>query len=466
MPHILISATRKSSGKTTIAVGISAALAKTGLQVQTFKKGPDYIDPMWLSRATVRPCRNLDYYTMSQQEIVNSFSYYSHRAEFSLIEGNKGLFDGLDLDGSNSNAALAKLLVAPIVLVIDTGGMTRGIAPLILGYLDFDPALNIAGVILNKVGGARHEKKLRAIVEHYTDVPVLGVLYKDELLKIPERHLGLTPTNESPEVLEKINTIASLIAEKIDLDAIKKIANKAVMMPIPVPVRIHKGKPDIRIGIARDSAFGFYYPGDLEALEESGATLVNIDMIKDTVLPKIDGLFIGGGFPETQMVELKANSSMMDSVRKAIEEGLPTYAECGGLMYLARSITWQGMTQKMAGVIAGDIIMHDKPQGRGYVRLRETGNGPWPLKGVGEISAHEFHYSSLKNLEGNFEFAYEMLRGNGIDGKHDGLVYKNLLAGFSHLRDVEANSWATRFANFVRLSKKTQIQKSPKRGAV
>jgi len=464
MSHILISATRKSSGKTTIALGIAAALAKTGLQVQTFKKGPDYIDPMWLSRATARPCRNLDYYTMSQQEIMNSFSYYSHRAEFSLIEGNKGLFDGLDLDGSNSNAALATLLDAPIVLVIDTGGMTRGIAPLILGYLDFDPALNIAGVILNKVGGARHEKKLRAIVEHYTDVPVLGVLHRDKIFEIPERHLGLTPTNESPEVLEKINTIASLIEEKIDLDAIKEIANKAVMLPIPAPVRIYKGKPDIRIGIARDSAFGFYYPGDLEALEESGATLVNIDMTKDTILPKIDGLFIGGGFPETQMVELKANSSMMDSVRKAIERDLPTYAECGGLMYLARSITWQGKTQKMAGVIAGDIVMHDKPQGRGYVRLRETGKAPWPLKGVGEIPAHEFHYSSLKNLEGNFDFAYEMLRGHGIDGKHDGLIYKNLLAGFSHLRDVEANSWAARFANFVRLSKKTQIQKSPERG--
>ena len=189
-------------------------------------------------------------------------------------------------------------------------------------------------------------------------------------------------------------------------------------------------------------------------------------MTKDTMLPKIDGLFIGGGFPETRMVELKGNSSMMHSVRKAVEDGLPTYAECGGLMYLARSITWQGRTQQMAGVITGDIIMHDEPQGRGYVHLRETGKGPWPLKGLGEISAHEFHYSSLQNLEGNFDFAYEVLRGNGIDGKHDGLIYKILLAGFSHLRDVEANPWAARFANFIRLSKKKQIQKSPERGTV
>ena len=466
MSHILISVTRKSSGKTIVAIGLAAALAKTGLQVQTFKKGPDYIDPMWLSQATARPCRNLDYYTMSQREILSCFSFYSQKADISLIEGNKGLFDGLDLDGSNSNAALATLLISPIILVIDTRGMTRGIAPLILGYLDFDPSLNIAGVILNKVGGARHEKKLRAIVEHYTDVPVLGVLYKDEGLEIRERHLGLTPTNEAPEVLAKISTIASLISEQVDLDAIRKIANKAVMMPVPGVIRSFKGKADISIGIARDSAFGFYYPGDLEALEESGATLVNIDMTKDAVLPRIDGLFIGGGFPETRMIELKNNSSMMDSVRKAIEGGLPTYAECGGLMYLARSITWQGKTQKMAGVIAGDIIMHDEPQGRGYVRLRETGKGPWPLEGVGEIPAHEFHYSSLKNLEGNFDFAYEVLRGNGIDGKHDGLVYKNLLAGFSHLRDVEANSWAARFANFVRLNKKIHLKVSPERGTI
>jgi cobyrinic acid a,c-diamide synthase len=462
MAHILISAAHKSSGKTTVSVGLAAAFSEMGLKVQTFKKGPDYIDPMWLSRATARPCRNLDYYTMSQQEILDSFSRYSHGAEFSLIEGNKGLFDGLDLDGSNSNAALATLLVAPIVLVIDTRGMTRGIAPLILGYQDFDPTLNIAGVILNKVGGSRHEKKLRTIIEHYTDVPVLGAVYTDKRLEIPERHLGLTPTSEAPEVLKKINTISSLIAGQVNLDAIKKISSKAATLPVPAPVRDNMGKPDISIGIARDSAFSFYYPGDLEALEEAGATLVNIDMTKEAGLPEIDGLFIGGGFPETHMAELEKNKSMMGSVRQAIEDGLPAYAECGGLMYLARSLTWQGKTHKMAGVIPGDVIMHEKPQGRGYVRLQETGKGLWPLKDAAEFSAHEFHYSSLENLEGDLDFAYEVLRGHGIDGKHDGLIYKNLLAGYAHLRDVEANPWAARFANFVKSCK----QELPVRGTV
>ena len=466
MAHILISAAHKSSGKTTVSVGLAAALADTGLQVQTFKKGPDYIDPMWLSRATARPCQNLDYYTMSQQEILDSFSRYSHGADFSLIEGNKGLFDGLDLDGSNSNAALATLLDAPIVLVIDARGMTRGIAPLILGYQAFDPSLSIAGVILNKVGGPRHEKKLRAIIEHYTDVPVLGVVHTDERLEIPERHLGLTPSNEAPEALARINTIAELIADQVDLDAILKIANEAAPLSAPVLARDNKPNPDISIGIAKDSAFGFYYPGDLEALEDAGASLVNIDMTKDSELPQIDGLFIGGGFPETHMAELEANKSMMASVREAIEDGLPAYAECGGLMYLARSLTWHGVTHKMAGVIPGDIVMHDKPQGRGYVRLRETGKGPWPLTDAGEISAHEFHYSSLENLEGDFDFAYEMLRGHGIDAKHDGLVYKNLLTGYAHLRDVEANPWTARFANFVKSCKQAQIQELPARGTV
>jgi len=466
MSHILISASRKSSGKTTITLGLAAALTEMDLKVQTFKKGPDYIDPMWLSQATALPCQNLDYFTMNEQEILSSFSYYANQANFSLIEGNKGLFDGLDLNGSNSNAALAKLLSAPVILVIDSQGMTRGIAPLILGYINFDPTINIAGVILNKVGGTRHEKKLSAIVEHYTDMPVLGTIHMNKTLEIPERHLGLMPTNEAPEVYARIKEISSLITRQVDLQAIRKIADMAHIKQVPQRVRSYTKKKDISIGIARDSAFGFYYPGDLEALEASGAKLININMTKDGKLPCLDGLFIGGGFPETRMVELNANSSMMESVKNAIEGGLPTYAECGGLMYLARSINWHGECQKMAGVIPGDIIMHNEPQGRGYVRLRETGKGLWPSNGLGEFSAHEFHYSSLINLEGNFNYAYRMLRGNGIDGKHDGLIYKNLLAGFSHLRDVEANSWATRFTEFVRISKKKQMQKLPEQGTI
>jgi len=450
MAHVLISAAHKSSGKTTVTIGLAAALAGQGLSVQTFKKGPDYIDPMWLSRATKRPCRNLDYYTMSNNEILDTFSTHAHAADFSLIEGNKGLYDGLDLDGGNSNAALATLLGAPVILVIDASGMTRGIAPLILGYQAFDPALNIAGIILNKVGGPRHEGKLRAIIEHFTNVPVLGAVHRDERLEIAERHLGLTPSNEAPEADAKIAAIATLIAEQVDLDAIRRIAEDAPAPSAPPAPRPHSLNADISIGIARDAAFGFYYPGDLEALEEAGAKLVSIDMIKDSVLPAIDGLFIGGGFPETCMAELEANETMRNSVANAIEGGLPTYAECGGLMYLARSLSWNGQRHAMAGVIKGDVVMHKVPQGRGYVRLRETGKGLWPLLDAEEIPAHEFHYSSIENLDEEPVFAYEVLRGHGFDGKHDGLIYRNLLANYAHLRDVEENRWAGRFINFVR----------------
>ena len=206
--------------------------------------------------------------------------------------------------------------------------------------------------------------------------------------------------------------------------------------------------------MARDSAFGFYYPGDLEALEAAGAKLIPIDMTKDIELPEIDGLFIGGGFPETRMKALQDNTRMRKSVRATIENGLPVYAECGGLMYLARSLTWKDETCDMVGVIPADVVLHDKPQGRGYVRLKETGNGPWPLLdddgNPGEIPAHEFHYSSLENLDGDPVFAYQVLRGHGIDGEHDGLIYKNLLANYTHLRDVSANRWAQRFVGFVR----------------
>ncbi len=210
----------------------------------------------------------------------------------------------------------------------------------------------------------------------------------------------------------------------------------------------------MRIGIARDPAFCFYYPDDLEALEAAGAELVPIDTMRQSRLPRIDGLFIGGGFPETHLAALEANAALRAEIRRAIAGGLPAYAECGGLMYLARSVTWQGRSRHMAGVIPGDVVMHETPRGRGYVRLRETARCPWRApEGANaerEIAAHEFHYSSLENLEGAPVFAYEVLRGMGVDGRRDGLVYGNLLAAYAHLRDTAGNPWARRFVEFVR----------------
>ena len=455
MSHILISAAHKSSGKTTITIGLAAALSQRNHKVQTFKKGPDYIDPMWLSKATGNNCQNLDFYTMQRQEILSTFSRFMQGMDIGLIEGNKGLYDGLDLDGSNSNAALAKLLDSPVVLVIDARGMTRGIAPLILGYQDFDPDINIAGVILNQVGGSRHEGKLRNILEHYTDAKVLGAVHRDKELEIDERHLGLIPSNESTQTDRRIEAIANAVSEGVDLEKLIELSGETKLDSSSSQAReAILPKPDIRIGIAQDPAFGFYYNGDLEALKVAGAELVPFNTIEDKQLPKVDALFIGGGFPETHLDLLQANTTLRNEIKDAIESGMPAYAECGGLMYLSRSIKWKDKSSQMVGVIQGDIVMEDKPQGRGYVQLSENGNGLWPLaldnSSPSIINGHEFHYSRLEKLDTDLNYAFDVKRGYGIDGKSDGLIYKNLQANYSHLRDVTNNHWAQRFTDFIR----------------
>jgi cobyrinic acid a,c-diamide synthase len=346
------------------------------------------------------------------------------------------------------------------VLVIDARGMTRGIAPLILGYQAFDRNIRIAGVILNQLGGSRHEAKLRAVIAHYTGVPVLGAVQHDERMTIVERHLGLIPSNEAQAARARVDEIAALIATQVDLDRLLAVAREAPPLPAAqAPISSAPARPSgppVRVGIARDGAFGFYYPGDLEALGAAGAELVAFDALRDKRLPQVDGLFIGGGFPETHMDALAANTELRAEVRKAIEAGLPSYAECGGLMYLARGIEWNGRRAEMVGVVPADIVMHARPVGRGYVHLRETGRGPWPqapAQDAPPIRAHEFHYSSVENLSPGVEFAYEVERGHGIDGQHDGIVHKNLLASYAHLRDVAGNPWARRFVDFVRRCK-------------
>ncbi|MBU0594375.1 MAG: cobyrinate a,c-diamide synthase [Gammaproteobacteria bacterium] len=466
MPRLLISAAHKSSGKTTVSIGLCSALTQRGLKIQPFKKGPDYIDPMWLGAASGRSCRNLDFYLMGRDEIIASVQQHAAGADLSLIEGNKGLYDGLDLDGSNSNAALAELLHAPVVLVIDARGMTRGIAPLILGYQAFDRNIRIAGVILNNLGGARHEGKLRAVIEHYTDVSVLGAVHHDPRLQITERHLGLMPSNESTEALQHILQIGQVVGSQVDLDTLIRIANSATtedpvaIMPEATTNIVLNKPPTLRIGVARDQAFGFYYEDDLQAMRAEGAEIVIVDTLSDAKLPgQLDGLFIGGGFPELFMDQLEQNSSLRQDIHDAIESGLPTYAECGGLMYLARSLSWQGKTRKMAGVIPGDVVMHGKPVGRGYVRVRSTGQCPWPGEESGkELLAHEFHYSSLENLESGLKYAFDVKRGHGIDGKRDGIVYKNLLACYTHFRSLHGYNWAKRFMEFVRQEKSARQQ--------
>lgn len=476
MSRIFISAAHKSSGKTTVSIGLCAALKQSGKIVQSFKKGPDYIDPYWLSQATCRDCYNLDFYTMGHNEILSLLTSKSHDADITLIEGNKGLYDGLDLDGSNSNSALAVLSKTPVVLVLNARGMTRGIAPLILGYQAFDKNVEIKGVILNRLGGSRHESKLRNVIEHYTDVEVVGAIHNDKRFNIDERHLGLVPGNEDPFCEQKIQLLSEAVKEQVNLDAVLRIANTAPEITVTDRTYIDETKtnqiinttnPDIvKLGLVRSPAFGFYYPDDLESLENAGAKLIEIDPCHDKTLPDIDALFIGGGFPETHMKALEANITMRTDIKNAIDNGLATYAECGGLMYLANSIEWHhdGKTEKasMVGCINTDIIMEKKPQGRGYVQLQETENSFWPqlddsVPDDHIINAHEFHYSRFSNVDKNVKFAYKVKRGTGIDGNNDGYIYKNLLANYTHQRNTKNNPWAERFIHFARANKtKTQ----------
>lgn len=456
MAHLFIAAAHKSSGKTSVAVGLAAAMKRRGLAVQPFKKGPDYIDPLWLARAAGKACYNLDFFTMKQAEIQTCFKTHASVSDISLIEGNKGLFDGLDVAGSDSNAALAKLLSAPVILVIDTSGMTRGIAPLINGYLDFDSDVNIGGVILNKVGGSRHEGKLRAALELYSDVEVLGAIGRDPALEIPERHLGLVPANESKDADKTIERLATAVADGVNIDRLLEIAGTGGTTAADVTPPAATTNSDVRIAIARDAAFHFYYQDDLDAFAAAGAELVPFDTLNDTTLPKVNGLFIGGGFPETHLPALAKNQSLREDIRKQLAAGMPAYAECGGLMYLSQNIRWQDEAYDMVGTVPGDITVESRPQGRGYVVLQETGHGLWPaardscVDSGAHITAHEFHYARLDLGSSEADYAYNVIRGAGIDGQHDGLIIGNLVAGFVHQRNTSSNPWVDRFVTFVR----------------
>jgi cobyrinic acid a,c-diamide synthase len=428
---------------------------------------------MWLSQASGRACFNLDPFLSSAQQITDCFDHYAALADVSLVEGNKGLYDGLALDGSNSNAALAQLLDLPVVLVLDARGMTRGIAPLILGYQAFDKCIHIAGVILNQLGGSRHEAKLRAVIEHYTDVTVLGAIAHDPQLALVERHLGLMPNQETDDAADHVRTIGQRIADQVDLQKILQMGQttptrgQATRSPTP-PTQTAFGTPDpqarLRIGIVQDKAFGFYYPDDLRALQTAGAELVTINALQDAALPALDGLFIGGGFPEVFMTELQANVALRLSIRSAIDADLPVYAECGGLMYLAKTLHWKDQVADMVGALPVDVRMHERPVGRGYVRLQTTAHAPW-LAASSEsgqiLHGHEFHYSSLENIPAEAKFAYQVQRGHGIDGAHDGLVHRNVLASYAHLRSHAGSDWATQFVGFVRKTKLARSKPLP-----
>ncbi len=461
-PRLLISAAHKSSGKTTFSTGLAAALTARGRVVQTFKKGPDYIDPLWLRRASGRPCYNLDFNTQGPAEIEATITAHAVGSDFELIEGNKGLHDGVDLEGRDSSAALAKLVGAPVVLVLDAFGMTRGIAPLVMGYQVFDPDVDIRGIVLNRVATARQEEKLRQALERYTDLKVLGVIGRSADLTVVERHLGLTTPQETDNVEAVIAHLGETIAAGVDLDALVDLVRVpahgrrvAVASAAPsVTTRRREAEP-VTIGVVRDAAFCFYYQDDLEALERAGARLEFFSALTTPRLPKVDGLLIGGGFPESHIAGLAANAGLRRDIAGAAADGLPIYAECGGLMYLSRTIAWKDEVGEMVGVVPADAVVQERPQGRGLVVMEETAAMPWAATRTAtgapsRVKAHEFHYARLENLAPGCRFAYRVVRGDGITGTDDGIVVGNVLASFTHLRDTDRAHWAERFVDFVR----------------
>lgn len=444
-PRLMIAAIRGGSGKTIVSLGLTAAWRiHRGLNVIPFKKGPDYIDSGWLGLAAQSPCYNLDPFLMTSDAMLRSFIFRSSRGDGSVVEGNRGLYDGVDAQGSYSTAELAKLLKSPVVLVIDATKMTRTAAALVLGCQHLDPDVDIAGVILNQVAGKRHEKVLRGAIERSCGVPVLGVIPKVAENVFPERHLGLVPPQESLDASESVQFMAERMKEWVDLDGLWRLAQTAGSLGCPLPadgwVKEAAASEPVVIGVIKDSAFQFYYPENLEALRQSGAELKEISSFDHRPLPPLDALYIGGGFPETHLDILAGNDVFKESLREQIEAGLPVYAECGGLMFLCSGITHRRCNYPMVGVFPFGVVLGKKPQGHGYTLMECVHHNPFYPKGT-LLKGHEFHYSRVLGHKPSYPFAFKMTKGHGIVEGWDGMCYKNVLACYSHVHAVGNELW-------------------------
>ena len=469
-PRIIIAALRGGSGKTLLSLGITAALSESGKSIAPFKKGPDYIDAGWLALAAGRPCYNLDSFLLNEDQNLQSFLTHSINCDLAVIEGNRGLFDGIDLEGSTSTAELAKLLQCPVVLCVDCTKITRTMAAVVSGCIQFDRQVSIKGVILNRVANKRHEKKLRDSIEHYCGIPVLGAIPKLSEQYFPERHLGLVPTPEHDWAKDSIDAVIALAQEHLDLDAIESIAFQAPgfnaqMIEDTAPPEGRRRTADgqrqqngergkkPRVGVIKDSAFQFYYPENIDALADEGAEVVFISPLKDKALPELDGLYIGGGFPETHAQQLADNTKFNTRLKALVEEGFPIYAECGGLMYLGEYLLLEGETFPMTGILPLTFDFFKRPQGHGYTIFRVEQENPYFEVGS-EIRGHEFHYSKVSHFPGDkSDLVFHMQRGVGIAGDRDGILYKNVLATYTHLHAVGTPQWARALVKRAKLFK-------------
>lgn len=446
-PRVIIAALKGGAGKTILSLGLVSAWREKGYCIAPFKKGPDFIDAGWLAFAADRLCYNLDPFLMNEAQILRSFLHRSDGVDLSLIEGNRGLYDGLDLDGCCSTAELARLLKTPVLIIVDVSMTTRTIAAVIKGCQAFDPDLDIAGVILNRVANSRQEGLITGAIEKYCGIPVVGAVPKLKENIFPERHMGLVPYQERNRAEKAISWAKKTVQDNLQLDQIWEIAHgvepiEAVSEDIASESIVIAKHRSPRIGFIRDRAFWFYYPENLEQLERMGTVLVQIDAISDKALPPLDALYIGGGFPETQAQALADNKTFRDSLREAIEEGLPVYAECGGFMYLGERLLVDNKSYPMVGALPVEFILQRKPQGHGYTILEVA--GPNPFYPVGELlRGHEFHYSKpVLTKEKDLKFVFKVDRGHGVDGIRDGICKKNLLATYTHVHAAGNPNWA------------------------
>ena len=443
--RIVISGLSGDSGKTVVSCGLLASFINRGLQVTAFKKGPDYIDSAWLSFVSGKPARNLDSYLMGFPVVKNSFIKNAVHHGINVIEGNRGLFDGVDISGTHSTAELAKALDAPVIIVQNITKVTRTAAANILGCMKLDPDLKIVGVILNQVAGKRHGKVAKEAIEEITGVPVIGIIPKlSTKFILPSRHLGLITPEEFEEKSNIMQDLRNIIDENVNVLKIIELSQNLAPFYYESEVRIKSDysnkQTKVKIGYFKDRSFSFYYPENLELLVEAGAELVPISPASQNKLEDLDALYIGGGFPETNLKSLAANNSMFLDLKKLVEDGLPVYAECGGLMYLAKEIHWKGNSYSLSGILPIKIKMFDKPQGHGYSEVVVDSENSFFDPGI-HIKGHEFHYSKIIEFNPDLKSSLSVLRGSGCFNNRDGLTYKNLFASYLHVHALATPEW-------------------------
>lgn len=452
-PRLVVTGLSGGAGKTINSLGLARAWAEEGKRVAPFKKGPDYIDARWLGLAAGTPAYNLDPFFVSDDQLRSLFWDRAHAHDVALIEGNRGLFDGMDLEGSCSTAAVATALDAPVLLSLDCTKMTRTAAAVVSGIASFDSQLRLGGVILNRTAGDRHRSILRQTIEHYTDVPVLGALPKISPDPIPERHMGLISNSEYDGQEQILSRLAQIMRDHTDIDRIWNMACAApapslAISPLwdaPCP------EPEVTIGVVRDAAFWFYYEENLEALRRAGARIVELSLLDDAPWPQLDGLYLGGGFPETFAEALSRQETVKERVRALARSGLPIYAECGGFMYLTRSVVYHGTRYDMAGVLDMETVFTSHPKGLGYVEARVEKDNPFHPVGT-VLRGHEFHYSHCvvddeTRVPG---MALNVERGKGTLNGRDGFVQGNVFAGYTHIHALAAPWWAPNFVEAAR----------------